>query len=269
MQRALVAIDPDLNSPEFIALSALVTAHLMSDFVWQSDQAVKEKQAFNERAYAGHGTVHAAVAYLLAANWTLWQLPVLILVHPLIDFAKDTTLRWLARRDNGSIVPARWKLGTFCLDQAAHVASLVAIVGLLPVARGYWSNQLGPYWLSAMVLASGVILTVRVGGVVVGMLNRCCASLRPPRRTMPTRSRHSGVASRKAADTSANWNAYDCCSKYLPLVKRYAPSWRRSLITLREGESDSTLTVGFEYKSLRNTAMSGLRSPSKTDNRRE
>jgi hypothetical protein len=41
---------------------------------------------------------------------------------------------------------------------------------------------------------------------------------------------------------------YDCCSKYLPLVKRYAPGWRRSLITLREGEGNWKFTVDFEYK---------------------
>lgn len=41
---------------------------------------------------------------------------------------------------------------------------------------------------------------------------------------------------------------YDCCSKYLPLVKRYAPGWQRSLITLREGEGDWKFTVDFEYK---------------------
>jgi hypothetical protein len=41
---------------------------------------------------------------------------------------------------------------------------------------------------------------------------------------------------------------YDCCSKYLPLVKQFAPGWRRSLITLQEGEGDWKLTVDFEYK---------------------
>ena len=41
---------------------------------------------------------------------------------------------------------------------------------------------------------------------------------------------------------------YDCCSKYLPLVKRYAPGWRRSLITLREKGGDWKVTVDFEYR---------------------
>ena len=41
---------------------------------------------------------------------------------------------------------------------------------------------------------------------------------------------------------------FDCCSKYLPLVKQYAPGWRRSLITLREGDGNWKVTVDFEYK---------------------
>ena len=41
---------------------------------------------------------------------------------------------------------------------------------------------------------------------------------------------------------------YECCSKYLPLVKRYAPGWRRSLITLRESDGDWDVTMDFENK---------------------
>jgi hypothetical protein len=41
---------------------------------------------------------------------------------------------------------------------------------------------------------------------------------------------------------------YDCCSKYLPLVKQYAPSWRRSVITLRETDGVWKATVDFEFK---------------------
>ncbi len=41
---------------------------------------------------------------------------------------------------------------------------------------------------------------------------------------------------------------YDCCSKYLPLVKRYTPGWRRSLLTLREGDGNWQTKVDFEYK---------------------
>ncbi len=41
---------------------------------------------------------------------------------------------------------------------------------------------------------------------------------------------------------------YDCCSKYVHLVKRYAPGWRRSLITLREDGTAWKTTVSFEYR---------------------
>jgi hypothetical protein len=40
---------------------------------------------------------------------------------------------------------------------------------------------------------------------------------------------------------------YDCCSKYLRLVRQYAPGWRRSLITLRESEGGWNFVVNFEY----------------------
>lgn len=41
---------------------------------------------------------------------------------------------------------------------------------------------------------------------------------------------------------------YDCCSRYLPLIKRYAPGWRRSLLTLREVDEEWKFTVNFEYE---------------------
>ena len=41
---------------------------------------------------------------------------------------------------------------------------------------------------------------------------------------------------------------YNCCSKCLSLVKKYAPIWRRSLITLREVDGEWKATVDFEYK---------------------
>ena len=41
---------------------------------------------------------------------------------------------------------------------------------------------------------------------------------------------------------------YECCSQYLRLVKQFAPGWRRSLITLREGDGHWKFSVDFEYK---------------------
>jgi hypothetical protein len=41
---------------------------------------------------------------------------------------------------------------------------------------------------------------------------------------------------------------YEYCSKYLPLVKRFAPGWRRSLITLRADGGDWNATVDFDYQ---------------------
>jgi hypothetical protein len=40
---------------------------------------------------------------------------------------------------------------------------------------------------------------------------------------------------------------YDCCSRYIPLVRRYAPGWKRSLIILRETDGSWQASVRFEY----------------------
>src|SRR5262245_13418146 len=40
---------------------------------------------------------------------------------------------------------------------------------------------------------------------------------------------------------------YDHASRYLPLVKRYVPGWRRSLITLRESGDGWKTSVNFEH----------------------
>ncbi len=39
---------------------------------------------------------------------------------------------------------------------------------------------------------------------------------------------------------------YDCCSRYVPLVKQYARGWKRSLITLHEVAGSWHVSVNFE-----------------------
>lgn len=43
-------------------------------------------------------------------------------------------------------------------------------------------------------------------------------------------------------------DVYNCCSNFLPLVKSYAPGWRRSLITLQKADGTWNVTMQFEYK---------------------
>ncbi len=54
---------------------------------------------------------------------------------------------------------------------------------------------------------------------------------------------HPDVTSVALSDT-----VYDCCSRYLPLVKSYASGWKRSLFTLRQSDEEWDVSVKFEYK---------------------
>lgn len=71
-------------------LFRLFIAHLLADFVFQTDRMAKGKQ---DGLRSGHFYIHIIVVgiltYLLLAEWTNWWAPVLIMVmHGLIDLLK-------------------------------------------------------------------------------------------------------------------------------------------------------------------------------------
>lgn len=98
-------------------LIKLLCAHLLSDFVLQTDSLNKGKRAGGKTGLCCqlvHSGIHAVVAYLLVAQWDNWLLPLAILLtHFAIDFvkcryAKDTTT-------------------TFIADQLCHIAVLLLL----------------------------------------------------------------------------------------------------------------------------------------------
>ncbi|MFD2739809.1 DUF3307 domain-containing protein [Sulfitobacter aestuarii] len=140
-----------LTSAPFLAL---LTAHLLADFVFQTDWMVAHKR--NPGVLALHGLAvfllsvaalggHAEIALLLA------------LVHLGIDAIKvyslpDTLLTYLA-------------------DQAAHLLTLAVIAVALPdlVDTGLWAGHATEI-LPAAVLLSGGIAATLAGGPAVGLL---------------------------------------------------------------------------------------------------
>ena len=136
---------------------ALATAHLLADFVFQSDSDVANKKRI--AVQLKHVAIVSGLSYLLAGDWRAWPLPALIgLTHYLIDRLKVKANR------NG--------LGVFVADQAAHLLVLVGITWLslkfYPV-QSVWAGLWGMDFAKALELLAGIILTVNVGGVVVGI----------------------------------------------------------------------------------------------------
>lgn len=76
-----------------IILIKLIAAHLVGDFILQSDKMCADKFSKNKtvryRALSEHAIIQATLAYLLVAQWTNWVVPLVIGVsHFLIDLIK-------------------------------------------------------------------------------------------------------------------------------------------------------------------------------------
>ena len=142
---------------------ALVFAHLLADFVLQTDAMVRHKR--RPAVLLGH------VAIVTAASWAALGFapaPVLLglifVTHIALDAAK---LRWAGAGFRG-----------FALDQAGHLAVIGLAAGLFPgaYASGLWAalaTQAAPALArlpEAMTLGSGLIATVWAGGYAVAAL---------------------------------------------------------------------------------------------------
>ena len=135
-------------------LIALVTAHLLADFVFQTTYMVLNKQ--RPWIMLMHGSHVFALTALLSGGAILLSLGI-ALSHVLIDtlkirFAPDT-------------------LRTYLLDQATHLlVLLVAVVWLPAWLIDPWWPPLSTDMIQIALVVSGLITATMAGGVAVGHL---------------------------------------------------------------------------------------------------
>lgn len=98
-------------------LLRLLFAHILSDFFFQSDKVCRGKQDKTKKKYLYHllhGFIHAAMAYLIVANWNNWLVPLVIFIsHVLMDYIKVEYMKQEA--------------ATFFIDQLVHIAVIIAL----------------------------------------------------------------------------------------------------------------------------------------------
>lgn len=133
-------------------LAALLFAHVLADFVFQTNWMVANKRS--PQGLGAHGAV-VLVAAITATGVLDWGILWLTALHVAIDAIK-------ARSGRG---PA-----PFLLDQSAHLASIAALALWMPDlwANGLWADQTPLPAL--MLLAAGAITATRAGGFAVGLL---------------------------------------------------------------------------------------------------
>jgi Protein of unknown function (DUF3307) len=133
-------------------LAALLLAHVLADFVFQTNWMVRNKRA--PQGLAAHGAVVLGTA--IAATGTM-----------------DPGLLWLVALHLGiDAIKARAKpgLAPFLIDQAAHLATIATLAVWRP---GIWASGFLADLTALpaiMLLAAGAILATRAGGFAVGLL---------------------------------------------------------------------------------------------------
>ncbi|PRY78900.1 uncharacterized protein DUF3307 [Yoonia maritima] len=151
----------------FETLAALFFAHVLADYVLQTNTMVETKD--RALTLALH-TLAVFVTAVIATGSIDWRIATLAGIHLLVDIAKTV---WIRKRDDDGINP-------YLLDQAAHLLTIIAIAAIAPTlwANGIWAREFGNGGLinatswapKVMLLIAGAIYTTRAGGFAVGKL---------------------------------------------------------------------------------------------------
>lgn len=139
-------------------LAALLFAHVLADFVFQTGWMAAAKAQRHPGAMVLHIAIVAActAAALGATTPTAFTVVAAITIaHLVIDIAKTF---------------ARPGLGPFLADQGAHLATLILAAAWAPTAWGVGAWSALPQLPTIMAIAAGAILSVRAGGFAVGLL---------------------------------------------------------------------------------------------------
>ncbi len=131
----------------------LVCAHILGDFLFQTDWLARNKHRFGVLLL--HVTIHGLLAYLAVAQWSLWSLPLIVVAgHGVLDFIKK-------------FVPDT--APTFAMDQALHAAFLGALA--LCLHRAGIVPAIGSLYMP-LVWAAGFVAVVQGSGFPVSKVTK-------------------------------------------------------------------------------------------------
>jgi hypothetical protein len=126
----------------------LLFAHLLTDFVLQSDSSVRAKHKLPGLIL--HGMVAGALSYLFLGIIPGWEIPLgVAFTHGLLDI-------WELRAQKGT------QLRRFVLDQLGHLV----ILGLFSWAAVYRYSEFPGLWIKLIGRPYLLILTVLSGGIL-------------------------------------------------------------------------------------------------------
>ena len=154
MGKEEIVIDPEF----WVIFIPLLSAHVLGDFLLQNDDWVRRKEYLP--VLLKHVLVLAVLSYVLVGIIPAWQLAFVVFIsHALIDRIKTRS-----ERDN---------LFVFLLDQCVHILILILMAALvvrwqLYSAESLWLRWFGPGYLDFLIFFTGAVVSIYVGGFVVG-----------------------------------------------------------------------------------------------------
>lgn len=108
------------TNQEIIILLRLIIAHLLSDFLFQTDKMVQNKKWFSKEMFT-----HIAIVYILSAIFSFlwWQSIIIALLHYSIDGIKISL--------NKTKYFNTKKTQLFILDQLTHISTIIILWALI------------------------------------------------------------------------------------------------------------------------------------------
>ena len=176
-----------------IILIQLLLAHILTDFVFQSNKCVKEK---NDNGYASyHLWVHSALAglltYIILQQWTNWQVPLMIIVsHFFIDL-------WKIKQEQ-KIGEDKPVTHLFFWDQLFHVLALMFV--WLYIIDGY--QKVLPFFteninnVKSIAVITAIIFIIWPAGFIVGKLTESFSKQLPSNISLKKAGLYIGIFER-------------------------------------------------------------------------
>lgn len=152
-----------MDEPNLTLLLRLIIAHLLADFVFQTNGMVKGKKEWGPRSseFRWHLVIVGVLTYLFIADWSNWWAPIVMaIVHGMIDWIKISI-----KKDNVWI---------YIGDQFTHFISIIILWLLLGSKPFREIIDLNSFeWPSKyLILAIAYILVALPSGVLIGYLTK-------------------------------------------------------------------------------------------------
>lgn len=170
----------------FETLIALLAAHLVADFVAQTDALVQRKKHWP--GMVEHIAWVVAFSALALASFNLFVLGTILVTHTVMDVIKARWLKGWVKSD----------LKSFGLDQVVHLAVIFGLAVRYPSAAhdGWWGTHTASVQATYYALLaglSGLVVAVPAGGIVIGMaIERFQQAVTGSSKGMPAAGRYIG-----------------------------------------------------------------------------